>query len=151
ELPVYTRLGDTRETALTWGRIADILYQRGEYEEATSLQLKRLETNTGLGDLDGIAAANWDLATIHLAQQDHESAAPRLIESYTILRRLRRADGLAVVALTLASLLAAADRIPEAQHVAGEGLQSATKIGASDLVEQLTNLLDNLSQGNDER
>jgi hypothetical protein len=51
-----------REAAITWGRIADIAYQRGDYDEAAELQRKRLEANKQLGDLDGIAAANWDLA-----------------------------------------------------------------------------------------
>jgi hypothetical protein len=67
------------------------------------------------------------------------------------LRHLQRADGLAVVALTLASLLAQADQIPQAQQVASEGLQAATKTGASTLVDQLTSLLNYLSQGNSER
>lgn len=151
ELPAFERLGDTRSIAVTWGQIGDIHFQRGDHDEAKALQLKRLETNRRLGDLDGIAAANWDLAQIHLTQEDHESAAPRLIESYTIMRHLQRADGLAVVALTLASMLAAAGQTHQAQEVADEGLQAATKIGASTLMEQLTNLLDHLSQGNDEQ
>jgi hypothetical protein len=61
ELPAFERLGDTRETAVTWGKIADIAYRRGELGEAAELQHKRLEVNKQLGDLDGIAAATWDL------------------------------------------------------------------------------------------
>ena len=57
ELPAFERLGDTRETAVTWGKIADIAYRRGELGEAAELQHKRLEVNKQLGDLDGIAAA----------------------------------------------------------------------------------------------
>ena len=30
QLPAYERLGDTRSAAVTWGRIADIAYERGE-------------------------------------------------------------------------------------------------------------------------
>ena len=42
QLPAFERLGDTRETALTWGKIAHIAYQRGGYDEAAELQRKRL-------------------------------------------------------------------------------------------------------------
>ena len=57
---LFTDAGDTRSAAVTWRKIADILQQRGEVDEALELQLKRLEVNKQLGDMDGIAAANWD-------------------------------------------------------------------------------------------
>jgi hypothetical protein len=34
-----------------------------------------LDANKQLGDLDGIAAASWDLAAIDLARQDHQALA----------------------------------------------------------------------------
>jgi tetratricopeptide (TPR) repeat protein len=77
ELPALERLGDTRSAAVTWGQIADIAYRRGELDEAAELQHKRLEVNKQLGDLDGIAAATWDLAQIDLTREDYESAFPR--------------------------------------------------------------------------
>jgi len=77
ELPALERLGDTRSAAVTWGQIADIAYQSGELDEAAELQHKRLEVNKQLGDLDGIAAATWDLAQIDLTREDYESAFPR--------------------------------------------------------------------------
>ena len=43
--------------------------------------------NKQLGDLDGIAAATWGLAQIDLAREDYQSALPRLVESFQILRR----------------------------------------------------------------
>ncbi|MEU4447439.1 tetratricopeptide repeat protein, partial [Actinosynnema sp. NPDC023926] len=150
ELPVYERLGDTRSAAVTWGQIGAILHQRGDYDEAVELQLKRLETNKLLGDLDGIAAANWDLAQINLSQQDPESATLRLIESYTVLQQLQRADGIAVVGATLAALLAAAGQTRQARQIADEGLQAALKIDDSSLIEQLHSQLDQLGQGNED-
>ncbi|MFB9484427.1 hypothetical protein ACFFSH_34395, partial [Streptomyces filamentosus] len=62
ELPTYEQIGDTRSAAITWGQIADVLQQRGEVEEAVELHLKRLGVNEQLGDIEGIAAASWDLA-----------------------------------------------------------------------------------------
>ena len=41
ELPVYERLGDVRERAVTLGKIADILQARGELDEA--LRIRREE------------------------------------------------------------------------------------------------------------
>jgi hypothetical protein len=73
-----TATGSARPAAVTWGRIADIAYHRGDYEQAADLQRKRLEVNRHLGDLDGIAAASRDLARIDLARQDHESALLRM-------------------------------------------------------------------------
>ena len=35
QLPVYERLGDTRDAALTWGNIADIAYQRGRLRRSS--------------------------------------------------------------------------------------------------------------------
>ena len=38
ELPVYERLGDVRERAVTMGQIADILQARGEFDEALRIR-----------------------------------------------------------------------------------------------------------------
>ena len=35
-LPVYERLGDARSTAIAWGKIADVYYQRGDYDEGVA-------------------------------------------------------------------------------------------------------------------
>ena len=74
--PAFERLGDTRSAAVTSGQIADIAYRRGELDAAAELQHKRLEVNKQLGDLNGIAAATWDLAQIDLTREDYESAFP---------------------------------------------------------------------------
>ncbi|MGA2826055.1 MAG: CHAT domain-containing protein [Streptosporangiaceae bacterium] len=140
-LPVYERLGDTRETALTWGKIADIAYQRGDYDEAAELQRKRLEVNKQLGDLDGTAAADWDLARIDLTRQDYKSALPRLIESFQILGHLQRPDGIATVGITLGQLLMAAGQTDSARQALGDSLAAATKLGWTDMVQQINELL----------
>ena len=127
ELPAYERLGDTRSTVITWGKIADIAYQRGDYDEAAELQHKRLEVNKQLGDLDGIAAATWDLAQIDLTREDYESAFPRLAESFQIFSQLQRPDGIAAAGLTLGQLLIAAGQTDPARQVLGDSLAAATK------------------------
>jgi len=150
QLPVYERLGATRETAICWGRIADIAYQRGDYDEAAELQHKRLEVSKQLGDLDGIAKANWDLAQIDLVREDYQSACPRLVESFQILRQLRRPDGIAIVGVTLGQLLLAAGLTDEARQVLGQSLAAATTTAHSNLISRINELLNGPGAGNEE-
>ncbi|HEY6424428.1 MAG TPA: hypothetical protein VIY28_14505, partial [Pseudonocardiaceae bacterium] len=120
------------------------------YDEAVELQHKRLEVNKQLGDLDGIAAADWALAKIDLAQQDYPSAIPRLLESFQILCQLQRADGIATVGMTLGGLMLAAGLTDEARQVLGESLAAATKIGHRSLTRQINELLNRPVEGNEE-
>jgi len=145
-LPVFERLGDTRSAAVTWGKIADIAYDRGDYDEAAELQTKRLEVSKQLGDLDGIASASWDLARIDLDRQDYRSAFPRLVESFQINGRLQRPDGIAVVGITLGQLLMDAGQLGQARDVLSASLAAATKIGWTDAVQQINDLLNRPQQ-----
>jgi tetratricopeptide (TPR) repeat protein len=147
ELPIYERLGDTLSTAITWGQIADIAYERGDYDEAVTLLLKALGVHRKLGNLDGIAAAEWALARIELTQKNHEAAVRRMADSFQILRRLQRADGIATVGATLGEMLLLAGHADLARDVLSEGRDAAAKIGASDLVERFNQLLDRLDKG----
>jgi hypothetical protein len=105
------------------------------------LQNKRLEVNKQLGDLDGIAAASWDLARIDLARQDYQSAFPRLAESFQIMGRLQRPDGIAPVGIALGQLLMAAGQFDQARDVLSDSLAAATKIGWTAGVQQINDLL----------
>ncbi|WP_302828563.1 CHAT domain-containing protein [Streptomyces sp. BV286] len=140
-LPAFERIGDTRSAAVTWGQIADILRQRGEVEEALDLQLKRLEVNEQLGDMDGIAAANWNLAQIDLSRQDFAAAAPRLITSFQLFVKLQRPDGIAVVGAVLGQFLLAAGEGERAQEVFQTSRAAAAKIGLTNVIDQLDELL----------
>ncbi|MEU0650145.1 CHAT domain-containing protein [Streptomyces umbrinus] len=140
-LPVFERIGDTREVAVTWGKIADIYEQRGEVDEALELQLKRLGVNEQLGDMDGIAAANWNLAQIDLSRQDLAAAAPRLIISFQLFVKLQRPDGIALVGTVLGQFLLAAGERGRAREVFQTSRAAAAKIGFGDAVDQLDELL----------
>ncbi|MGW5054553.1 CHAT domain-containing protein [Actinokineospora sp. NPDC004072] len=144
---LFTTAGSELEAATAMGRVGGIAYQQGDYEEASDLQLRRLEVNRQLGDLDGIAAANWALAQIDLDQQDYSAAIPRIIESHAILRQLQRPDGIAIVGATLAQIVTSAGDTEQARHIAEESLNAAMKINSPDLVEQLRTLLDRITQG----
>ena len=151
QLPVYERLGDVRSAAVTWGRIGDIAFLKGEVREAAQLQERRLDANRKMGDLDGIAAACWDLARIHLAQQEYETALPELRESFQGLRKLRRADGLAVVGAVLGRLLLAAQEPGAARDVLQESHAAALRIGDGDLARQIADLLDQVPEGTEDQ
>jgi hypothetical protein len=112
----------------------------GDYDQAAELQRKRLEINKQLGDLDGIAAASWDLAQIDLARKDYEAALPRLMESFQIFGRLQRPDVSATAGNVLGQLLMAAGQTDEARGVLGDARAAAAKIGWADRVQQITGL-----------
>ncbi|TCO64241.1 hypothetical protein [Actinocrispum wychmicini] len=99
--------------------------------------------HTQLGDRDGIAA-NWSLALIDLRRENYKTAIPRVIESFQILRHLQRADGLAIVGETLATLLIAAGITNQARHVLRDGIQAAIKIGNADLIQRYQRMLDQI-------
>ncbi|MEU5686147.1 hypothetical protein DEJ48_08790 [Streptomyces venezuelae] len=150
ELPVYERIGDTRSVAVTWGQIAEILFQRGEVDEAIELQRKRLKANEQLRDMDGVAAANWGLARIDLSREDFDAAIPRLSTSFHLFLQLQRPDGIAVVGATWGQLLLAAGERAQARQVFQTSRAAAVKIGMSDVVDELDELLDATDDGNEE-
>src|SRR5262249_36529951 len=139
-------LGDTRSIAVLWGRIAHIAYRQGNLDEAVELQRKRLEVNRQLGDLDGIAAASWDLARIDLARQDYPAAFPRLAGGYQTFSRWRRPDGIAAAGSTLGQLLIAAGQPGQARQVLTASRDAASKISWTEMTQQISDLLGQLPQ-----
>jgi hypothetical protein len=105
------------------------------------LHRQRLEVYQQLGDPGGIASADWGLAQIDLTRKDYQSAFPRLTESFEIFGRLQRSDGIAAVGWALGQLLAAADQDDLARQVLSHALAAATMIGWTDLVQQISKLL----------
>jgi tetratricopeptide (TPR) repeat protein len=129
QLPVFERLGDVRSRAVAMGKIADILASRGELDEARALQDERVQMYRQHDDTDGIASALWGLAQLDLGEKKVEDAIPRLSESYDILCRLGRADGVAVVGMCYGQLLAAADKPDEALAVLRRSVEMFRKLG----------------------
>ena len=115
EMPVYERLGDVRSVAITQGKIADILFRRGELDEALRIHREeRLPTCEKLGDLDGKAHVLFSCAQLRLARakgepkrDEIEAILNELGESFAILRKLERPDGVAAVGSLLGQVLAA--------------------------------------------
>lgn len=61
--------------------------------EALALHEEVLSMSRQLGDVNGIAASQWDLAQIYLQQRDAEQALPCLQESFQLLQQSGWVDG----------------------------------------------------------
>jgi hypothetical protein len=135
---VFARLGDVRETAVTMGRIADIMEQRGELDEALQIHLKeRLPMVVRLRDVDSIAhirssCAQLRLARSHPSPSEVQTAVDELRESFALLSELGRADGLAVVGEVLGLVLEAVGSHVEALQVLDVSATAYEKLGRDD-------------------
>lgn len=149
---VFEATGDRRSRAVTLGDIARIRTNKGDVDEALKLQQERLEVNRALGDLDGIAAAQFDLGEIRLQQtierQDadlFQQAFNSLSESYAILQRTGRLDGICLVGMTLAQALAMAGQRVEAREIVARSLTGFQRLGLGAQAAQAEELLRMLS------
>ncbi|MEZ5356266.1 MAG: tetratricopeptide repeat protein [Bryobacteraceae bacterium] len=75
ELPVYEKLGDVRERAVTLGKIADIRMARGDLDEALRIRLEdELPVYEKLGDVRERAVTLGKIADIRMARGDLDEA-----------------------------------------------------------------------------
>ena len=90
ELPVYERLGDARERAVTMGRIADILQARGQLDEALKIRNEEeLPVYERLGDVRSRAVTMGKIADILQARgQLDETLKIRNEEQLPVYERL---------------------------------------------------------------
>lgn len=149
QLPVFERLGDVRSRAVTWGKIADVYYDRGDLDAAVELQERRLETNRGLGDIDGVAAALWGLAQIDLARTDFEAARPRVAEAYALFDRLGRTDGIAVVGSAHGQFLIANGEVDKGVAVLERAGQALRRLAQDASALEISKLFDSIRRGRD--
>lgn len=102
---LFEQADAARDVAIARGGIADVLYRRGELDEARTLQELRLAVNRQLSNIDGITATLWSLAQFDIAAEDWQAAAPRLTKAWGLLERLGRVQGIAIVGNLLGQLL----------------------------------------------
>ena len=145
QLPVYERLGDVRSKAVTQGKIADILQSRGQLDEALALHVERLTVFERLGDIEGIAHTRFASARLRLGRGDHETGGIQAIyedlaHAFAILQKLQRPDGIAVVGMLLAQVLAMGGLRDEALQVfdaAEQGFRTLSDEAGVQQIEQL--------------
>jgi len=81
ELPVYERIGDVREKAVTMGKIADVLQARGQLEEALRIRKEEeLPVYERIGDVRAKAVTMGKIADVLQARGQLEEAL-RILQS----------------------------------------------------------------------
>ena len=77
-MPVYERLGDVREKAVTMGKVADILQARGQLDEALRIRKEEeLPVYERLGAVREKAVAQWKIGWQLLAAGGEGTAQAR--------------------------------------------------------------------------
>ncbi|MFO1421627.1 MAG: CHAT domain-containing protein [Candidatus Competibacteraceae bacterium] len=145
ELTVYQALGDQRSRAVTLGDIARIKVSKGEVDEALKLHQEMLTVFQALGDVGEKAHTLWSIAQIEIQKKDYENALPRLLESYAILLKLGRLDGIIYVGLDLGQFLCAIGEKEQGAAVLSRSRDGFRKLGQEAQARQVQALLDSLA------
>jgi len=104
-LPAFERLGETRETAIAWGQIADIAYQRGDHNEALRIHRElQLPAYERLGDTRSTAITWGNIANISYRRGDCGEAAELQRKRLEVNRQLGDLDGIAATGWDLARI-----------------------------------------------
>jgi hypothetical protein len=135
------------ERAVTLGEVARLRAQAGDVAGARELQVERLAVNRGLGDLDGIGAAQYDLALLDLEEGQVDSARTRLAEAWEIFQRIRRADFIAIAGKLYGRLLAEAGEREAAVAVLRESRAAYQLLGREDQCREVEAALARLTAG----
>jgi predicted nucleic acid-binding protein len=108
ELPVYERLGDVRERAVTLGKIAGIRMARGDLDEALRLyEAEVLPAFQRLGDERQLATARWNLALMLMRRGRVEQDVARSLELIQQALQAARRMGLPLADEIVEALLGA--------------------------------------------
>jgi tetratricopeptide (TPR) repeat protein len=152
ELPVFERLGAVREKTVTQGRIADILEARGELDAALALHDQRLPIAQQMGDIHIIAHIKYSMAQIRLQRGDLQTGGFQqihddLAESFEIMRKLGRPDGIGAVGQLLAQVLAMRGEKGEALEVLDQAESAYVKLADDQGVARVRSLREAIAAG----
>jgi hypothetical protein len=146
ELPVFERLGDVRERAVTMGKIADILESRGEPDEALRIRREEeLPVYDRLSEARERSVVLFKIARSLLDSGGLEAGRAQeiydaLAESYAIALRLGVPDGIGPVGALLAQMLAASGHREEALSVLDQSEATFRQLGNTGGIEQIKEL-----------
>ncbi|BAJ27690.1 MULTISPECIES: CHAT domain-containing protein [Kitasatospora] len=119
---LFTALGDTREAAITWGKIADILEQRGEMEEALRIRQEvELPEYQRIGDTRE-AAITWGQIADILHQRGQVDEALRIRQEVELpeYQRIGDTHSIAVTWGQIADILHQRGQVDEALRIRQE-------------------------------
>jgi len=142
-LYIVEQLGDLREQAVTLGHIARLKAQAGDVAEARDFQEQALEIMRRLNDLDGIANAQFYLASLDLQENRRTEALTRLAETWESILKIGRAEGIAAVGLFYGQLLVGSDR-GKAISVLRTSQEAFQRLGMMEEVAEVSGILKSL-------
>src|SRR5258706_11563002 len=150
ELPVYERLGDVRSRAVTMGQIADILYSRGDLDEALRIRREeQLPVYQRLGDVRSRAVTMGKIAHILVQKGDVGAARALQMERLEINRRLAGADGTGATLWDLAQLDLMEQKIRDAVPRIFEAYEIMSKLGRADFIAIIGQVVGQILAAND--
>jgi tetratricopeptide (TPR) repeat protein len=127
ELPVYQRLGDVRDMAVTQGKIADILMARGQLDEALRIRTEeQFPVFQRLGAVREMAVTQGRIADILMDRgQLDEALRIRTEEELPVYQRLGAVREMAVTQGQIADILMARGQLDEALRILTDEVLSA--------------------------
>ncbi len=145
-LNIFEALDEKRSCAVTLGDIARIQADTGAVDTALQLYRKVLDIFESLEDLDGKANTFWSIAQIKLQQEKWQDAYDYLSESYEILIKLNRLDGISWVGLDFGQLLCMTGQNKKGLAILTRSRYGFSKLGQDRKVQQTQALLDKIAQ-----
>jgi len=137
-LKAKEELGDPRGVAVTQSSLADLLMNRGEYEEAERLYRASLKAfEEVLGDPRGVAVTQSSLADLLRVRGEYEEAERLLQGGLELTRTLGDPMGIAVYQMKLGSLLAQTDRREEGLSLLQDALAGFRRLGLANWAAQV--------------
>jgi len=135
-----------RSKAVTMGKIAEILQQREETDEALRILLEEcLPMRTQLADISGIAHIRFLCAQIRLQRDGLEKGEVQTIyeelaESFALSMKLQRVDFIAIVGALFGQILAMTGQTDEALKVLEAAAAASDKLGWTEEAAQVRGL-----------
>jgi len=146
-LSIFGGLGDRRSRAVTLGDIARILKSKGDVDRAFASYGQALGIFQELGDEEGTANTLWSIGRIEMQREQYQQAREHMAESYAILLKLERLDGICWVGLDLGQLLYAAGQREEGLLVLRRSRDGFRRLGQEALAQQVEGLITTVRRG----
>lgn len=133
------------ERAVTLGDIARIMTDKGQVDQALALHEERLSVFDELGDVSEAAHTNWMIGQIEMQRGNAQAAADHLTESYGVLLKLGRLDGICTVGVDLGHLLCSAGQKEKGLPILERSRDGFRQLGREDYAKEVQGLIDQIS------
>jgi hypothetical protein len=110
------------------------------------LYLERLGIFNALGDLDGKANTLWSIAQIEIELSKFHEALVHLSESYTILLKLERLEGICFVGLDFGTMLCRAGQHKSGLAILKRSHDGFVKLGRNQMIQRTQTIIDHFTK-----